>query len=133
MWINPWETADLVTFTKETLHGRLYFCKMSALIYSNSCRVPKITDNIEKHCYEVIFLLLEDPFTEIQAVSQQKAMLHINLPKPLGFYLGTRYENVGKRTWRSLKFRSKLTSEKDKVKEDIPLFMFFLLRKNCYM
>ena len=28
MWLNPQETADLVTFTEEILNGKLHFCAM---------------------------------------------------------------------------------------------------------
>ena len=32
MWPKPQETADLVTFTKEILYGKLYLCSVT-LIY----------------------------------------------------------------------------------------------------
>ena len=36
MWSNPLEPADLVTFTEESLNGKLHFCAVNNVkIYSN--------------------------------------------------------------------------------------------------
>ena len=32
MWPNPHKTADLVTFTEETLNGKLFFCAVSFVL-----------------------------------------------------------------------------------------------------
>ena len=55
MGLNPWETAYLVTFTGETLNGKLHFflqCKYSELAtdeaISRQCSISTPPENIRK-------------------------------------------------------------------------------------
>ena len=45
MWPNPQETADLVTFTKEILNGKLHFLCSDLGAISQSERPKKVGEN----------------------------------------------------------------------------------------
>ena len=48
MWLNPQETADLVTLTEEILHGKLHFLH-------SKCEVQRRIQNPAKHLRWTIF------------------------------------------------------------------------------
>ena len=70
MWPNPQETADLVTFTEEIIHGKLYFlCSVDNIwMFQNSREIRAVNLSLcmwyslillyknENSRYEVLFL-----------------------------------------------------------------------------